>query len=370
MRNKAVFLGIFIAVSAIATVVGFAVISASDDKAPGETTQATTATPRATIVTQSIPDGTADSGDQGYSIYPTPAPEATGAPANVGGTGGVGGTAGSGGVGGGAGGGASTGGGAGTTSSSAQIIDRKIERNSTLSITADSVITAVNQITAAATSVGGYVSQQNITEMAGPDDEEGNPTSRQQATVQIRVPSEAYDNVMSGLRGIAREVTSENSQTVEVTAQYTDLESQLRNLEATETQYLALLDRAFTIEEILTVSDRLAPVRYQIEQVQGQINLLDNLTSLATITINVSLPPVVVERVIVEEPQPEPVKEPNFARQALDDSWEASEDVLEYIAIAGITAGVVMVWVLVPASALWIGWWLFGRRRGAGPAAS
>ncbi len=78
---------------------------------------------------------------------------------------------------------------------------------------------------------------------------------------------------------------------------------------------------------------------------------------------------VVVERVVVEIPEPEPVKEPNFARQALDDSWEASEDVLEYMGIAAITAGVVMVWVLVPASVVWIGWWLFGRR-GHGPAAS
>jgi uncharacterized protein YjeT (DUF2065 family) len=159
-------------------------------------------------------------------------------------------------------------------------------------------------------------------------------------------------------------VKAENSQTNEVTAQYTDLQSQLRNLEATEAQYLALLERAATIEEILTVGDRLASVRLQIEQIQGQINLLDNLTDLATITINVSLPAPAIELTVEE-----PVKEPNFARQALDDAWEASENVLEFMAVAAITAGVVMVWVLVPGVLLLVGWRLFGGRR-QGPAAS
>ena len=126
----------------------------------------------------------------------------------------------------------------------------------------------------------------------------------------------------------------------------------------------ALLERAATIDEILTVGDRLASVRLQIEQIQGQINLLDNLTDLATITINISLPAPVIELTVEE-----PVKEPNFARQALDDAWEASEDVLEYMAVAAITAGVVMVWVLVPGVLLLIGWRLFGGRR-QGPAAS
>jgi conjugal transfer/entry exclusion protein len=361
MRTKAGFLGILIAISAIAAIVGIVMISGSGDESPGDSKAAnpllevtqplasnapSPATPAATVPAQV------------YSLYTTQNLPAVGSGGGTTGGGGTGGA--SGGVG-----GAGMSGVMGANSSSSQIIDRKIERTSTLAITVDNVLDAVNQIQAAATGVGGYVSQQNVTETAGPEDDEGKPTKRQTATVQIRVPSEAYDNVMRGLRGIAKEVTSEQSQTVEVTAQYTDLQSQLRNLQATEQQYLVLLDRAETIENILTVSDRLASVRLQIEQVQGQINLLENLTGLATITINVTLPPIEVQQVVQETP-----KEPNFARQALDDAWEASEDVLEYMVVAAITAGVVMAWVLVPGAAILLAWRLFARKRGAGPAAS
>lgn len=346
MRNKAALVGILIAVGTVAAVIGTAMISGSSDSSSSSNDDGAAFVAATSIPDQALPQtgGEALTGDT-YSIaddasqdlrQPVPAP----APAGGGGVG----TA--------------------ATGGSGYIIDRKIERTSTLSITVDNVLAAVSQIQAAATGAGGYVSQQSITEQSGPPDEDGKPTKQQLATVQIRVPSESYDSVMSGLRGIAKEVTSENSQTVEVTAQYTDLQSQLRNLQATEKQYLALLERAATIEEILTVSDRLSSVRLQIEQVQGQINLLDNLTSLATITINVTLPPVIFETVVTE-----PAKE-NFAEEAINNAWESSQDVLEFMAVAAITAGVVMIWILVPGVLGLAGWRLFGGRRGPGPAAS
>lgn len=348
MRNKATFFGILIAIGTIAAVFGAAILSGSGDTA-GDSAKSIVNATGAPVFGQAPAGNSDEDSGEGYSITDQYTPQDASA-GGGGGTGGVGGAANSG------------GGGAGIPAS--QIIDRKIQRTSTLTITVDNVLDAVSRVQAAATGAGGYVSQQNVTETEGPPDDEGKPTKQQVATVQIRVPSEAYDSVMSGLRGIAKEVKAENSQTTEVTAQYTDLQSQLRNLEATEAQYLALLERAATIDEILTVGDRLASVRLQIEQIQGQINLLDNLTDLATITINISLPAPVIELTVEE-----PVKEPNFARQALDDAWEASEDVLEYMVVAAITAGVVMVWVLVPGVLLLIGWRLFGGRR-QGPAAS
>lgn len=351
MQNRATFLGFMVITGVIAAAIGSAMILGSNDGDSGANSNLAfpAAATGAPFGQPAAPDSS--NRDQFYSVTAADSSSSENAlvPGTALGVGGAGDTAGivtaqSGG--------------------SGSIIDRKIERTSTLSVTVDNVLAAVSKIQAAATGAGGYVSQQNISEQAGPPDEDGKPTKQQLATVQIRVPSESYDSVMSGLRGIAKEVTSENSQTVEVTAQYTDLQSQLRNLEATETQYLALLERAATIEEILTVGDRLASVRLQIEQVQGQINLLDNLTSLATITINVTLPPVIFETVVTE-----PAKE-NFAEEAINNAWEASQDVLEFMAVAAITAGVVMVWILVPGVLGLAGWRLFGGRRGPGPAAS
>jgi uncharacterized protein YjeT (DUF2065 family) len=360
MRNKPAFFGILIAIGTISAVLGAALLSSSGDSAGNTAKDIVAATGAPVFDAFNAETSEGEDGVRGYSITSQSAPQTGGIDAAGGGGGG---TAGAGGWGAGGGGTGGGGGASGYVAGSGQIIDRKIQRTTTLTVTVDNVLDAVSKIQAAATGAGGYVSQQSINETAGPPDEGGKPTKQQVATVQIRVPSDSYDIVMSGLRGIAKEVTAENSQTTEVTAQYTDLQSQLRNLEATERQYLALLERAGTIEEILNVSDRLASVRLQIEQVQGQVNLLENLTSLATITVNVSLPAPAIELTVEE-----PVKEPNFARQALDDAWEASEDVLEFMAVAAITAGVIMVWVLVPAAFLLAGWRLFGGRR-QGPAA-
>ncbi|HEY8768809.1 MAG TPA: DUF4349 domain-containing protein [Dehalococcoidia bacterium] len=245
----------------------------------------------------------------------------------------------------------------GSASISSSLVDRKIERQATLDITVDDVAGTVSRIEAAAGDAGGFISQETITQAttSGPND-----VKRQQATVQIRVPAEKYTAVMNDLRGLAKEVTSENSQTSEVTGQYTDLQSQLRNLQSTEQQYLTLMGTATTVGDILTVQDRLNSVQGQIEQVQGQIQLLDNLTAMATITIDVSLP---LLPATTEPPQ-------TWAAQAWANAWDTSQQVLRGLGTGAITAGVVFVWVLIPGMAALGAWRLFGTRRNRGEVPS
>ncbi len=246
----------------------------------------------------------------------------------------------------------------GSTSISNSLIDRKIERQATLDITVDDVAGAVTRIEATAGAAGGFISQETITQATTSG---SNDTKRQQATVQIRVPAEKYTAVMNDLRGLAKEVTAENSQTSEVTGQYTDLQSQLRNLQSTEHQYLTLMGTATTVGDILTVQDRLNSVQGQIEQVQGQIQLIDNLTAMATITIDVSLPPLPA---ISEPPQQ------SWAAEAWSNAWDSSQRVMRALGTGAITAGVVFIWVLIPGIVALGAWRLFGTRRNRGPAAS
>ena len=245
-----------------------------------------------------------------------------------------------------------------TDSSSSSAIDRKIEREATLDITVEDVGLAVTRIESAAAAAGGFISQERITQAttSSNDDEK-----RQEASVQIRVPADKYDAVMADLRGVAKEVTSENSQTTEVTAQYTDLQSQLRNLQATESQYLTLMGQATSIGDILTVSDRLSSVRGQIEQIQGQIQLLDNLTAMATISIAVTMPPLPS----ITEPSDQ-----GWAAEAWTNAWDASLDVLQALGTGAITVGVVLAWLLIPGLAVLGGWRLAGSRRKTGGATS
>lgn len=243
-------------------------------------------------------------------------------------------------------------------------IDRKIIRTATIELTVDDVPGAVQRIETAAAAAGGFVSSSSITieQQPPPDDPDEEQEIRQRGTITIRVPAESYTSVMSTLRSIVddpRDITSLTEDTSEVTEEYSDLQARQRNLEATEAQYLELLSRAESISDVLLVQDRLNSVRLEIEQVQGRIQLLDDLTSMATITTFLTLPPLIGLPV-------DPEAEQSWATEAWENAWNTSEDALEALGVAAITGGVVLVWLVIPGALLLGGWWVFSSRRGAG----
>ena len=86
-------------------------------------------------------------------------------------------------------------------------------------------------------------------------------------TITIRVPADQFDSAMSTLRGMADEVTSENTSAQDVTQQYTDLNAQLTNLQATEAQLLDIMKKAVTVDDILAVQSQLTNTEGQIESI-------------------------------------------------------------------------------------------------------
>jgi len=235
-----------------------------------------------------------------------------------------------------------------------QLADRKIIRTATLELEVDDVSAAVREVEDAAAAAGGFVSESNVF-VDQPEPDGGgsveSPRRTQTATVTIRVPAGEYVGVMEQLRGIARQVRSERSEASEVTEEYTDLEARRRNLEATEASYLELLKAAGEIPDILLVQDRLSQVRLEIEQVQGRINLLDNLTDLATITIQLSLPVAAAGG-----------GGENWAQKAWDVAWEGSLETAKALGSIVIVGGVALLWLAIPALAGFAVWRRFGWR--------
>ena len=130
-----------------------------------------------------------------------------------------------------------------------------------------------------------------------------------------------------------------------MTAEYTDLSSRLRNVEATETQLLELLGRAATINEILLVQDRLNSARAEIEQIKGRMALLDKLTDLATITVH--LQPVAIGATSGDGGR---------LSEEVSAAWQSSIDFLTDVAAAAIHVIVFAWWLpIIAIPALLIG---------------
>ncbi len=125
-----------------------------------------------------------------------------------------------------------------------------------------------------------------------------------QGTLTLRVPAESLETALAQLQAMALDTSSRSIERQDVTDQYTDIEAQLRNLEATENELRELLAEVrarpnATAEDILSVHRSLSEVRGQIEQLQGRKNMMNDLIALST--IDVTLTPDAVNRPVVEE---------------------------------------------------------------------
>lgn len=212
------------------------------------------------------------------------------------------------------------------------LLGRKVIRNGALDLEVESVADSYDRISALATSLGGYVAEASFS---------GSEESRN-ARLVIRVPADRYDQAVDDLRGFAREVRSINSNAQDVTGEVTDLDAALRNLRAVEARYVELLTRAEAIPDILQVQERLQVVRADIEQTEGRLALLNRLTDLATITVQLAPVPAAPAQV------GDGTRTPAEAASA---AWEASLDSLRQVAVVGV-AVIVYSWWLAPIVAI------------------
>lgn len=219
---------------------------------------------------------------------------------------------------------------------------------------------ASNDIATIAAQYKGYVAGSNLTRDA---------KGRMRGTVTIRVPAESLDEAQKKIEAIALKVLSRNRDSKDVTDQYTDLGARLKNLEATEAELAKLLttvrERTGKAEDILAVYNRLTEVRQQIEQIKGQMNVLEKTSTFATMTIDL----VPHEEIQVLEPDTwMPNKTVASALKALVQALQVIADLAIWLVLFVLPVGIVLllpfvIFVLILRA-------VFSRRKKPSPTAS
>lgn len=161
-------------------------------------------------------------------------------------------------------------------------VDRKIVRTGSITMEVTDIGKSQADIAEIAVQYQGYVVSSNL----NADKEQPS------GFISFRVPADKFSDALSRLRALAVKVTYENTNSQDVTEQYTDLKAQLSNYEATEAQYLELLKKADNVQDMLEVQRELSNVRGNIERVKGRIQYLERTsdTSLIEATLNKSKP--------------------------------------------------------------------------------
>lgn len=110
--------------------------------------------------------------------------------------------------------------------------------------------------------------------------------------IAVRVPADKLDQALEEIRGYAVDVEAEVSTSRDVTDEFVDLSSRLRNLQATEQALLRLFERAVTVEEALKVQQELTQIQGQIEQIEGRISFIEQTSAFSLVNVTVRLEPI------------------------------------------------------------------------------
>jgi hypothetical protein len=106
-------------------------------------------------------------------------------------------------------------------------------------------------------------------------------------TIVLEVPQASFKLLVAQAQEVGH-TTSVTTNSNDVTSQYVNLQARIDALKVSLNQYLKIMTQATTISGILAVQNQINQIQSQIEQDQGQLNVLNHETTYAQLTVNVA----------------------------------------------------------------------------------
>jgi hypothetical protein len=157
-------------------------------------------------------------------------------------------------------------------------MSRKIIYDAQIDLVVDSVDPVAKKLTSLVQEARGYIAEQNIT---------GSPGTLRSIHWRLRIPVDEFDSFVNSVVSLG-ELERNNRTSQDVSDQYYDLEARIKNKKVEEqTLNKILQERSGKLEDVLKIEIELSRVRGEIEQLEGKIRVLENLASLATLTLNI-----------------------------------------------------------------------------------
>ncbi len=176
-------------------------------------------------------------------------------------------------------------------------IKQMIIMNANLEIAVDDPGAAMSAIQKMATDMGGFTVSSNIykTQTAAGIEVPA-------ANLTVRVPAEKLNEALDKIKALTGDpvkyTLTENISGQDVTQEYTDLKSRLRNLEEANAKLSELYDTASKTEEALAIYQQKMQVTEQIEVIKGQMQYFEQSAAKSAITVQIvakeSIAPITV----------------------------------------------------------------------------
>lgn len=158
-------------------------------------------------------------------------------------------------------------------------IDRKIIYTANLQIEVKNLQKAVQDMESEVTEKGGYIVESNLYGATGGEVKSG--------TITVRIPQEHFRTFIQLVEEGSSKVVESSISGQDVTEEYVDLESRLKSKRVVEERLLDFMEQAQKTEDLLKISNDLADVQGEIEELLGRMKYLENKVDLATVTIHI-----------------------------------------------------------------------------------
>ncbi|PZD74649.1 hypothetical protein C1752_01035 [Acaryochloris thomasi RCC1774] len=204
------------------------------------------------------------------------------------------------------------------------------------------MVLQVETVESAVKSVSKVVKEQQGDILGLQDEVPANPSQRQTASMELRIPQAKLDTTLDRLTQLG-EVQSRSIQAQDVSNQLVDFQARLRNLRKSEEQVLKILDRSGSVADVLKVTQELSNIRASIEQIDAQLQRLQNQVAYSTVRLTLK------DAIASSNRQP-------VIGDSLKDSWAHSTRAMRELTVGLLSLG---VWLLA-FSPYFIGLFLLG----------
>jgi hypothetical protein len=175
----------------------------------------------------------------------------------------------------------------GIANATADTVEQMIIKNASLNILVDDPMKTLADVMELASDMGGFTVTSNSyqTYTASGD-------QMPEASITVRVPADKLNDALEEIKGMTGDakqyVTYESVSGEDVTQEYTDLESRLRNLKEAETELSKMYEKAVEAEDVLAIYNQKMQVSEQIEVIKGQMQYYEQASATSSISVQIS----------------------------------------------------------------------------------
>lgn len=208
--------------------------------------------------------------------------------------------------------------------------ERMVIQTASLRVSVADTVEAMRSTSNLAKQLGGYVvSTERYT------DTTYNNVSYAHTYITIRVPSAKLEQAMEGVRQLSATgkdgILSESLSGQDVTSDFVDSNSRLRNLKAAEDQLVVLMENTEDLEATMSVFRELTEIRSQIEVLEGHIKYLQESSDLSSLSVD-----------FVAEASLKPIeiggwKPQGVVKESIERLVRSFQDIVDFLIRFGIT---------------------------------